>query len=53
MAAGVKRFGLFHLNQDRTDEAVDAIVDKCRTRLDREKVDMECFAVAADDTFEL
>ncbi|MCP3950781.1 MAG: MBL fold metallo-hydrolase, partial [Desulfobacterales bacterium] len=51
--AGVKQFGLFHLNQDRSDAAMDAIVDKCRKRLNREKVSMDCFAVGADDTFTL
>ena len=44
---------MFHLNQDRSDDAVDGIVDKCRERLKREKITMDCFAVGADDTFEL
>jgi len=51
--AGVKRFGLFHLNQERSDDAVDVIVDKCRKRLKREKITMDCFAVGTDDTFML
>jgi ribonuclease BN (tRNA processing enzyme) len=51
--AGVKQFGLFHLNQDRSDTAMDAIVAECRQRLKREKVSMDCFAVAADDSFQL
>ena len=51
--AGVKQFGLFHLNQDRSDAAVDAIVDRCRKRLKREKITMDCFAVGMNDTFEL
>ena len=33
LAAGVKRFGLFHLNQDRTDDQMDAIVADCRQRV--------------------
>ncbi len=49
----VKKFGLFHLNQDRSDDAMDAIVKSCRERLRRENIEMECFAVGADMTFEL
>jgi len=51
--ANVKQFGMFHLNQDRSDAAVDAIVDKCRKHLKQKKITMDCFAVGADDTFEL
>jgi len=51
--AEVKQFGLFHLNQDRSDDGMDAIVAKCRERLKKEKIGMNCFAVAADDTFQL
>ncbi len=53
MAAGVKQFGLFHINQERTDAAVDAIVDACRQTLDRAGSSMTCFAVARDMAFEL
>ncbi len=51
--AGVKKFGLFHLNQDRSDDAMDDIVNKCKERINREGIKMECFAVAADMTFTL
>jgi len=51
--AGVKKFGLFHLNQDRSDDDMDDIISKCRKRLKREKIKMECFGVAADMTFNL
>jgi len=44
--AKVKRFGLFHHNQDRPDKGVDAMVAECRRILDERGVDMECFAVA-------
>ncbi len=43
--AGVKRFGLFHHNQDRTDDEIDAIVQKCRDILKERAVAMECFGV--------
>ncbi len=46
MDAGVKTLGLFHHNQDRTDEEVDAIVRECREFITREGGQLECFAVA-------
>ena len=45
--ARVKRFGLFHHNQDRTDEEQDAIVDACRAYIRQQGLDMECFGVTA------
>jgi len=53
LAAGVKRLGLFHLNQDRTDSDVDRIVEICRESVRREASELECFAVAADMSFEV
>ncbi len=44
--AGVARLGLFHHNQDRTDDAIDVIVQECRALLQGE--DIDCFAVAQD-----
>jgi ribonuclease BN (tRNA processing enzyme) len=44
--AGVARFGLFHHNQDRTDEAVDGMVDDCR-RIATGRP-LECFALHQD-----
>lgn len=49
--AGVKRFGLFHLNQSRTDEQVDRIVDHCRQIISERSADLECFAVGTDMSF--
>lgn len=51
--AGVKRLGLFHLNQDRTDREVDDIVEKCRAVVDARGAAMDCFAVASDMEFTL
>lgn len=48
MEAGVKRFGLFHHNQDRTDAQVDAFVRQCRHVLDEAGSTMDCFAMAQD-----
>jgi len=51
--AGVKRFGLFHLNQGRTDDHMDMIVNHCRKIIDERGVDLECFAVGMDMVFEV
>jgi len=42
--AGVKSFGLFHHNQERTDAALDEIVDKCRQIVAARGSCLECFA---------
>ncbi|MGB8718260.1 MAG: MBL fold metallo-hydrolase [Desulfobacterales bacterium] len=47
LQAGVRRFGLFHHNQERTDAQLDAIVADCRQRVAAAGKQMECFAVAA------
>ncbi len=41
--AGVKRFGLFHHNQDRTDDAVDAMVEDCRRIVARHSAELDVF----------
>lgn len=46
VTAGVRRFGLFHHNQDRTDDEVDAIVADCRRIVREQNMNIECFAVA-------
>ena len=53
LRAGVKRLGLFHLNQDRSDDAMDAIVVDCRNRIRREDSTLDCFAVACGMTYDL
>jgi phosphoribosyl 1,2-cyclic phosphodiesterase len=43
--ARVKSLGLFHHNQDRSDDDQDLIVEECRS-INRDKhVDMDCFAL--------
>ena len=44
--AGVKRLGLFHHNQDRSDEEVDAIVDESSALLKARTSDIACSAIA-------
>ncbi len=41
----VKRLGLFHHNQDRSDAEQDAIVQECRDVIKSKESDMECFAL--------
>ncbi len=53
LSAGVKRLGLFHLNQDRTDHDMDAIVSDCRRRVNQAGSGLDCFAVACGMTFEI
>ncbi|MFC1857756.1 MBL fold metallo-hydrolase [Thermodesulfobacteriota bacterium] len=50
LAANVKRFGLIHHNQDRTDTEQDAIVRKCKDIIRSKGNTMECFALT--QTFE-
>jgi phosphoribosyl 1,2-cyclic phosphodiesterase len=53
MEAGVKRLGLFHTNQDRTDEHVDAMVQACKRLVEEKSADLDVFAVGADMCFEV
>jgi len=51
--AGVKTLGLFHHNQDRTDDEIEQIVQECRELLSKNGSDMECVAVARGAEFDL
>ena len=51
--ARVKRFGLFHLNQRKTDSEVDMIVEHCNRIVSEKGADLECFAVGMDMTYEI
>lgn len=51
--AGVKCLGLFHHNQERTDEEIEAIERECRKIAADRGSDMECIAVAAGMEFKL
>jgi len=51
--ARVKQLGLFHINQERSDQAMDEIVNICQGRIADQKLGFECFAVASDMTFRL
>jgi len=49
----VKTLGLFHHNQERTDEDVDKIVKDCRERIDARNGNLECVGVSSEMEFEL
>ncbi|MFW6081607.1 MAG: MBL fold metallo-hydrolase [Desulfosalsimonas sp.] len=53
MEAGVGRLGLFHMNQDRTDDDVDLMLEGCLRYLSDKGSGVECLAVARDMEFEL
>jgi phosphoribosyl 1,2-cyclic phosphodiesterase len=47
LEAHVHQFGLFHHNQDRTDAALDGIVETCENTIDDRHAALHCFAVSA------
>jgi len=55
LAAGVKTLGLFHHNQERTDDGVDEMVRRCRAILTSSGSGPipDCLAVAQDASFDL
>ncbi|HEX2571039.1 MAG TPA: MBL fold metallo-hydrolase [Polyangia bacterium] len=53
LAAGVKRLALFHHDPLRTDDAIDALVDKARVLLSQAGEAMELFAAAEGQSLEL
>lgn len=46
--AKVGQLGLIHINQDRTDDQVDAMVDQCRKVFNENNLSTTCYAVPAD-----
>jgi phosphoribosyl 1,2-cyclic phosphodiesterase len=53
MHAGVKNLGLFHHNQERFDDEVDAIVKSCHEIIKKSGKKLECFAVSQSMEFNL
>lgn len=49
----VKKLGIFHHNQDRTDREIDAIEKECRAELKKTGSCIDCFAVAAGTSLTL
>lgn len=48
LEAGVKKFGLYHHNQERSDAEVDAFVKDCHKIIKEQGRSLECFAVPQD-----
>lgn len=48
VAAGVKKFGLFHHNQDRHDDELDEMIAKLQRITRDQGFDVECFGVSQD-----
>ena len=48
LEANVKKLGLFHHNQERTDEGVDQIVEDCHKIIEETHSSLKCFAVSQD-----
>jgi phosphoribosyl 1,2-cyclic phosphodiesterase len=46
--AKVKTLGLFHHNQDRSDQAIDSMLDDCRTIINKSRSPLRCFALYQD-----
>ncbi len=53
LKANVGKLGLFHLNQDRTDEGEDELVENSRKIIAEKGSKLECFAVGSDMEIEL
>jgi ribonuclease BN (tRNA processing enzyme) len=51
--AGVKRFGLYHHNQERSDRQVDDFVKDCKKIIRQGHNHLECFAVRQDMQLEI
>lgn len=51
--AGVKNLGLFHINSERSDSDMDAIVESCQNHIREQKSDLNCFAAGCDVSFSL
>lgn len=51
MEAGVKRFGLFHHNRNRSDAALDGLIHDCQQTIKSNQLPLSCFAVATGMEF--
>jgi len=51
--SGVKKLGLFHINQERTDKQMDQIVRKCKKIISEKRKKLKCVAVRCNTVFKL
>jgi phosphoribosyl 1,2-cyclic phosphodiesterase len=53
LEAKVKTFGVFHHNQERTDSALEGLVQQCRRIIGEQGAEMECFALSQETEIQL
>jgi len=53
LEAGVGRLGLFHHNQDRPDQGMDAILEDCRRIIAEQGSSLDCFALTQESELTL
>ncbi|HOG17363.1 MAG: ribonuclease Z [Syntrophaceae bacterium PtaU1.Bin231] len=53
LEANVRQLGLFHHNQDRSDDEIDEIVSSCRGTIAQQGSRMECFALTQNTEIRL
>ena len=53
LESGVRQFGLFHHNQDRTDEALGSILQDCREIISANNSTLDCFALTQNTEIRL
>lgn len=53
LRAKVKRLGLFHHNQERSDTALEGLVENCRQMIAERAVPLGCFAVSQETEIQL
>jgi ribonuclease BN (tRNA processing enzyme) len=53
LEAGVKTFGLFHHNQERSDSALEGLVQDCRRIIGERKESLECLALSQETEIQL
>jgi hypothetical protein len=53
LEAKVDKFGLFHHNQERTDAALEELVENCRRIIGERGARMECFALSQQTEIQL
>jgi len=53
MDAGVRQLALFHINQDRTDRAMDKVVEHCRRIVRESNSQVGVLGACCDMTFAL
>ncbi len=53
LEAKVKTFGLFHHNQERTDSALEGLLQDCRRIIGERGETLECFALSQETEIQM